>query len=79
MRTLILGIVLSAVASVAAAQFESTPAPSGKQAERVSSATTPKDYRKDGARHLYAQYGFTPLSAPDRIMEVLRPDIYRSG
>lgn len=31
------------------------------------------------AHGLYAQYGFTPLSAPDRIMEVLRPDIYRSG
>jgi GNAT superfamily N-acetyltransferase len=31
------------------------------------------------AHGLYAQFGFTPLSAPDRIMEVLKPDIYLSG
>jgi GNAT superfamily N-acetyltransferase len=31
------------------------------------------------AHGLYAQFGFTPLSAPDRIMEVLKPNIYQSG
>jgi GNAT superfamily N-acetyltransferase len=31
------------------------------------------------AHGLYAQYGFTALSAPDRIMEVLKPNIYSSG
>ncbi|HKQ12725.1 MAG TPA: GNAT family N-acetyltransferase [Steroidobacteraceae bacterium] len=31
------------------------------------------------AHGLYAQYGFTPLSAPDRIMEVLKPNIYQTG
>jgi len=31
------------------------------------------------AHGLYAQFGFTPLSAPDRIMEVLQPNIYLSG
>jgi GNAT superfamily N-acetyltransferase len=31
------------------------------------------------AHGLYAQFGFTPLGAPDRIMEVLKPDIYLSG
>jgi hypothetical protein len=55
MRTLLLGFLLSAAASMAAAQFDSTPAPSGKAAER-SSATSAKDYRRDGARHIYAQY-----------------------
>lgn len=31
------------------------------------------------AHSLYAQFGFVPLSAPDRLMEVLRPDVYRSA
>jgi GNAT superfamily N-acetyltransferase len=31
------------------------------------------------AHGLYAQYGFTALGAPDRIMEVLKPDIYSTG
>ena len=31
------------------------------------------------AHGLYAQYGFTPLAAPDRIMEVVRPNIYTTG
>ena len=31
------------------------------------------------AHGLYAQYGFTPLAAPDRIMEILKPDIYMTG
>lgn len=29
------------------------------------------------AHALYAQYGFTPLGAPDRIMELHRPDVYQ--
>ena len=29
------------------------------------------------AHGLYAQYGFTPLAAPDRVMERHRPDVYR--
>ena len=31
------------------------------------------------AHGLYAQFGFTALGAPDRIMEVLKPNIYLSG
>jgi len=31
------------------------------------------------AHGLYAQYGFTPLRAPDRHMEIARPNIYRSA
>jgi GNAT superfamily N-acetyltransferase len=31
------------------------------------------------AHGLYSQYGFTALGAPDRIMEVLKPDIYSTG
>ena len=31
------------------------------------------------AHGLYAQYGFRPLSAPDRMMEVRDPDPYRQG
>jgi GNAT superfamily N-acetyltransferase len=31
------------------------------------------------AHGLYAQYGFTALGAPDRIMEVLKADIYSTG
>ena len=31
------------------------------------------------AHGLYAQFGFTALSAPDRIMEVLKPDVYSKG
>lgn len=31
------------------------------------------------AHGLYAQFGFTALGAPDRIMEVLKPDIYSKG
>lgn len=31
------------------------------------------------AHGLYAQVGFTPLAAPDRFMEISRPDIYRTG
>jgi GNAT superfamily N-acetyltransferase len=31
------------------------------------------------AHGLYAQFGFTPLRAPDRHMEIARPNIYRDG
>lgn len=31
------------------------------------------------AHGLYAQFGFTPLGAPDRHMEIARPNIYRDG
>lgn len=31
------------------------------------------------AHGLYEQFGFTPLSAPDRIMEIVRPNLYRTG
>lgn len=31
------------------------------------------------AHGLYAQFGFTPLSAPDRLMEIVRPNPYRTG
>lgn len=31
------------------------------------------------AHGLYTQYGFTSLTAPDRIMEIVRPDIYLKG
>ena len=31
------------------------------------------------AHGLYAQFGFTALGAPDRIMELLKPDIYSKG
>jgi GNAT superfamily N-acetyltransferase len=31
------------------------------------------------AHGLYAQFGFTALAAPDRLMEVLKPDIYSKG
>lgn len=28
------------------------------------------------AHSLYARYGFKPLAAPDRLMEIHRPDVY---
>jgi GNAT superfamily N-acetyltransferase len=31
------------------------------------------------AHGLYAKYGFTSLGAPDRIMEIVRPNIYLTG
>jgi N-acetylglutamate synthase-like GNAT family acetyltransferase len=30
------------------------------------------------AHALYAQYGFTPLDAPERFMELHRPDVYQT-
>ncbi len=31
------------------------------------------------AHQLYAQFGFVPLKSPDRMMEILRPDVYTPG
>lgn len=31
------------------------------------------------AHGLYAKYGFTPLAAPDRMMELHRPNVYSTG
>jgi GNAT superfamily N-acetyltransferase len=31
------------------------------------------------AHGLYAQFGFTPLANPARMMEILRPDVYRQA
>ncbi|MGH8237015.1 MAG: GNAT family N-acetyltransferase [Steroidobacteraceae bacterium] len=31
------------------------------------------------AHALYAKYGFTPLAAPDRMMEVHKPNVYSTG
>ena len=31
------------------------------------------------AHGLYAQFGFTPLAAPERVMEIRNPDVYRSS
>lgn len=28
---------------------------------------------------LYAKFGFTPVAQPDRLMEILRPDVYRAA
>src|SRR5687768_13372813 len=57
MRNLILGVSLFAAAAAASAQFASTPSPAAPGAKKVSGAPTAKDYRRDGARHIYAAYG----------------------
>jgi periplasmic protein TonB len=57
MRNLMLGVSLFAAAAAASAQFANPPTPAPTGAKKVSSAQTPKDYRRDGARHLYAAYG----------------------
>jgi hypothetical protein len=31
------------------------------------------------AHDLYAQFGFTPLANPARMMEILRPEVYQRG
>lgn len=31
------------------------------------------------AHELYTKYGFVPLANPDRLMEIVRPDIYRNS
>jgi periplasmic protein TonB len=43
-------------APAAFAQFESTPAAQKPKAHAASAAATAKDYKKDGAKHLYAAY-----------------------
>ena len=57
MRNLMLGVSLFVAAAAASAQFADTPAPAPTSAKKVSSAPTAKDYRRDGARHIYAAYG----------------------
>lgn len=57
MRNLILGVSLFAAAASVSAQFASTPSPAAPGAKKVSTAPTAKDYRRDGARHVYAAYG----------------------
>jgi protein TonB len=57
MRNLMLGSLMLVAVTAASAQFANPPAPTGQPAERVSNASNPKEYRRDGARHLYAQYG----------------------
>jgi periplasmic protein TonB len=43
-------------APAAFAQFESAPAAQKSKAPATSAAATAKDYKKDGAKHLYAAY-----------------------
>jgi hypothetical protein len=43
-------------AAAAQAQFAAVPAPLQLDEQRVSAATTERDYRLDAARHLYAVY-----------------------
>ena len=43
-------------ASPALAQFQSAPAAQKPKAQATSAAATAKDYKKDGAKHLYAAY-----------------------
>jgi periplasmic protein TonB len=43
-------------APAAFAQFESAPAAQKPKAQTTSAAATAKDYKKDGAKHLYAAY-----------------------
>jgi periplasmic protein TonB len=45
-----------AAAQPACAQFESPPPAVMPKAQRASAAQSDKDYRKDGAQHLYAAY-----------------------
>jgi periplasmic protein TonB len=57
MRNLMLGVSLFVAAAAASAQFAETPSPAPVAAKKVSGAATAKDYRRDGARHIYAAYG----------------------
>lgn len=57
MRNLMLGVSLFVASAAASAQFADTPSPAPVSAKKVSSAPTAKDYRRDGARHIYAAYG----------------------
>ena len=41
----------------ASAQFQSPPSAQKHKASTASAAASAKDYKKDGARHLYAAYG----------------------
>jgi periplasmic protein TonB len=56
--TLLAALVLAGLLASASvrAQFQTTPAVAGAS-KYPSAATTEREYRKDGARHLYAAYG----------------------
>ncbi|MBU6437515.1 MAG: hypothetical protein KGQ77_08305 [Betaproteobacteria bacterium] len=47
-------------------QARSAPAPAPRPGAELSSAASPRDYRRDGARHLYARY-------PDRVFKGMMP------
>jgi hypothetical protein len=51
-----LALASAFAAPSAYAQFESPPAAQAPRALASSNATTEKDYKKDGARHLYSAY-----------------------
>jgi hypothetical protein len=53
---LVLAALTLGAAGAASAQFAMAPAPTPNAALRPSIAQTAKDYRADGARHLYAVY-----------------------
>jgi protein TonB len=52
----LLAVAGSVFAASAFAQFQSTPVALVPKSQAASSASTDKDYRKDGARHLYTAY-----------------------
>jgi periplasmic protein TonB len=57
-QSLVNALALAGVFAVApaSAQFQAPPSANKGNATATSVATTAKDYRKDGARHLYAAY-----------------------
>jgi periplasmic protein TonB len=56
--SLVAALALAGVfaAPTAFAQFESSPAAQKPKAQAASAASSAKDYKKDGAKHLYAAY-----------------------
>jgi hypothetical protein len=56
MRNVLFGTLLLAAANAASAQFATTPIPAATAVSAVSNAGTPKEYRRDGARHIYSKY-----------------------
>jgi periplasmic protein TonB len=56
--SLVAALALAGVfaAPAAFAQFESAPAAQKPKAQAASAAASAKDYKKDGAKHLYAAY-----------------------
>jgi len=57
MKSFLVAAALAAFSAAAPAQFAMVPAPDLKAAPRASEAEIEKEYRIDGARHLYAAYG----------------------